>query len=61
MLTVLKCLWLSVNTMKRQIDEMTENVGKTVASELIHSKFSIQLDEPTFGSSAILMAYIRYF
>ena len=31
-----------------------------MGSELQHSKFSIQLDESTFSSSNILMAYVRY-
>jgi len=36
-------------------------VEKTLLSELQCSKFSLQLDEATFGSSSVLMAYVRYF
>ena len=34
---------------------------KTLLLELQCSKFSLQLDEATFGSSSVLMAYVRYF
>ena len=59
--SVLKCLPLSANTVKRRIDEMAEDVEKNLISELQHCKFSIQLDESTFGSENLLMAYVRYF
>ena len=39
---------------------MADDVKKTLTSELQHCKFSIQLDESTFGSSNVLMAYVRY-
>ena len=58
---VLKSVPLSASTVKCQIDEMTYNVEKTLLSELQCSKFSLQLDEATFGSSSVLMAYVRYF
>ena len=57
---ILKCVSLSARTVSWQIDEMSDDVEKTLGSELQHSKFSIQLDESTFGSSNILMAYVRY-
>ena len=58
--TVLKCIKLSANTVQRRIDEMADDWKKTLASELQHCKFSIQLDESTFGSSNLLMVYVRY-
>ena len=60
---VLKCLSLSTNTIKIRIDEMVEDVGKkqTLASEHRNWKFSVQLDESTFGCWNILIAYVRYF
>jgi len=58
---VLKSVPLSASTVKRQIDEMAHNVEKTLLLELQCSKFSLQLDEATFGSSSVLMAYVRYF
>jgi len=42
---------------KCRIDEMAHNVGKTLLSELQCSMFSLQLDEATFGSSSVLMAF----
>lgn len=59
--TVLKNLPLSNNTVQRRIDEMADDVEKTLASELRDSKLSLQLDESTFGSSNLLMAYVRYY
>ena len=47
--------------MKRRIDEIAHNVEKTLLSELQCTKFSLQLDEATFGSTSVLMAYVRYF
>ena len=58
---VLKSVPLSASTVKCRIDEMAHNVEKTLLSELRCSKFSLQLDEATFGSSFVLMAYVRYF
>ena len=58
---VLKSVPLSASTVKRRIDEMAHNVEKTVLSELQCSKFLLQLDEATFGSSSVLLAYVRYF
>ena len=46
---------LSAIIMQRCIDEMANDVGTTLASELQYCKFSIQL-KPTFGSSNILMS-----
>ena len=54
---VLKSLPLSGSTVKSRIHEMAHNVEKTLLSEL---QFSLQLDEATFGSSNVLMAYVRY-
>ena len=39
---------------------MTNYVERTLISELQHCKFTIQLGESTFGSSNILMAYVRF-
>ena len=57
---VLKCIPLSGNTVQRRIEEMANDVERTLISELQHCKFAIQLDESTFGSSNILMAYVRF-
>jgi hypothetical protein len=58
---VLKSVPVSASTVKRRIDEMAHNMEKTLISELQCFKFSLQLDEATFGSSSVLMAYVRYF
>ena len=58
---VLKSVPLSASTVKRRIDEMAHNVEQTLISELQCSKFSLHLVEATFGSSSVLMAYVRYF
>lgn len=52
---------MSDNTVQRRIDEMARDVEKTLAAELQHSRFSLQLDESTFGNSNILVAYVRYY
>ena len=39
--------------------EMANDIEKTLTSELPHCKFDIQLDETTFESLDILMAYMR--
>ena len=39
---------------------MTATCQLTLTSDLQHTKFAIQLDESTFGSSNILMAYVRF-
>ena len=57
---MLECVSLGAMKMSRRIIEMSNDVEKSLGSELQHSKFSIQLDESTFGSSNILMAYVRY-
>ncbi|XP_023233556.1 zinc finger BED domain-containing protein 5-like [Centruroides sculpturatus] len=57
---VLKCIPLSANTVQRRIEEMADDVERTLTSELQHCKFAIQLDESTFGSSNLLMAYVRF-
>jgi len=46
---------------KRRIDERAQNVEKTLLSELHFSRFSLLLDEATFGSSSVLMIFVRYF
>ena len=58
---VVKSVPLSASTVKRRIDEMAHNVEKTLLSKVQCSKFSLQLDEVAFGSSSVLMAYVRYF
>ncbi|KAF2349391.1 hypothetical protein FHG87_019853, partial [Trinorchestia longiramus] len=57
----LKSIPLSARSVQRRIEEMAFDVEQTVTSELQHSKFAIQLDESTFGSSNILMAYVRFY
>ena len=52
---------LSNSTVQRRIDELTDDVDKILASELEDSKLSLQLDESTFVSSNLLMAYVRYY
>ncbi|XP_076049445.1 zinc finger BED domain-containing protein 5-like [Oratosquilla oratoria] len=57
---VLKCIPLSANAVQRRIDEMADDVEKTLTTELQHCMFSIHLNESTYTSSNILMAYVRY-
>jgi len=54
---VLKCLPLSATTVQRRI--MADDVENTLTSELQRPKFSIQLDESTFGSWNLLMTFVR--
>ena len=56
---MLRCVSLSAGTVSRRIDEMSNNVEKTLGSDLQQSEFFIQLDESTFCISNILMAYVR--
>ena len=58
---VLKSVPLSATTVKRRIYEMAYNVEKTLLSELQCSRFSLQLDEATFGNSGVLMSDVRHF
>ena len=46
--------------MQCRIEEMTNDVEKTLTSELQHCKLAVQFDESTFGSSNILLAYVRF-
>ena len=55
-----KYIPISVNTVQRRIEEMANDGGKTLTSELQHCKLAVQLDESTFGSSSILMAYVWF-
>ena len=57
---MLKCVSISVGTVSRRIDEMSNDVETTLGSELQHSTFSIHLNESTFGCSNSFMAYVRY-
>ncbi|XP_023220930.1 SCAN domain-containing protein 3-like [Centruroides sculpturatus] len=57
---VLKCIPLSANTVQRYIEEMANDVERTLTSELQHCKFAIQLDESTFRSSNLLIAYVKF-
>ena len=57
---VLMCLPLSANAVQLNIEEMANDVEKTLTSELQHCKVAIQLDKSTFGKSNILMAYVRF-
>ena len=58
---VIKCLSLSANTVQRRIKEMAIDVEKTMITELQNAKFAIQLDESTFGTANLLMAYVRFY
>lgn len=40
---------------------MADNVENKLGSELQHTKFSLHLDELTFDSSNLLVAYVRYY
>ena len=57
--SVLKCLTLSNSTVQRHIDEMALDVEKTIISELGGSKLEIPLEELTFSTDNIPMAYVR--
>lgn len=57
---VLKNLALNNSTVQQRTDEMAD-VEKTLVSQLRDSMLSLQLDEFTFGSSNLLMAYARYY
>ncbi|KAF2347510.1 Ribonuclease H-like domain [Trinorchestia longiramus] len=58
---VLKSIPLSARSVQQRIEEMAFDVEQTVTSELQHSKFAIQLDESAYGSSNILMVYVRFY
>ena len=45
---------------EESIEEMARDVEEILSSELQHCLFAIQLDEPTFGSSNIIMAYVSF-
>lgn len=57
---VLKCTLLSANTVKRCIQDMADDMKRTLTSEIQHCKFAIHLDESTFSSSNLVKAYFRF-
>ena len=57
----LKSIPLSNSTISRRIADMSNDVESILISELKEVKFSMQLDEATFGTQNILMSYVRYY
>lgn len=57
--SVLKNLPLSISTVQRRIDEMVDDVGKILVSELQDSKLYLQLNESTFGSKNLFMDSVK--
>lgn len=58
---VLRSIPLSNNTVQRRIDEMAEDLKKSLIFELRSCNFSVQLGEATFGRMSLLMIYVRYY
>ncbi|XP_038669045.1 SCAN domain-containing protein 3-like [Scyliorhinus canicula] len=52
---------LSNNTVRRRIDEMSEDIETQLVEKLKSRKFSVQMDESTVrDSEALLLTYVRY-
>ena len=62
MVTLLAMVPFSNNTIKRRIQEISEDIlQQTIASVKRSGKFSLQLDETTdVGNDALLMVFMRY-
>lgn len=51
----------SVTTLRRRIDEMSEDIETQLVEKLKSRKFSVQMDESTVrDSEALLLTYVRY-
>ena len=57
----IKAIPLSNDTIRRRQDEMGSQLEVSLVSILRRCPFSLQIDESTVFSSAILLAYVRYF
>ena len=55
---VLRCF--SFSTIQRHTDAIALDVDKPRVSELRGCKFAIQLDQSTFGTNNVLMAYAAF-
>ncbi|XP_076042678.1 zinc finger BED domain-containing protein 5-like [Oratosquilla oratoria] len=56
-----KAMPLSNDTVKRRIDEMSEDIETQLVEKLKSRKFSVQMDEATVrNSEALLLTYVRY-
>ena len=59
--SIIKSIPLSNDSVKRRIDEMGEDVERTVCMKLRSKSFSLQLDESTLpGNESLLLSYVRY-
>ena len=59
---VIKSLPLSNDSIRRRIDEMSNNIENILFQKLKTTAFSIQIDESTVvDNKALLMGYVRYF
>ena len=58
---IVQAIPLSVTTVKRRVDEMSENTEEQHCEVLRKTSFSVQLHETTTSdNNALLMAYVRY-
>lgn len=58
---IIKKIPLSNNTVQRRIDEMSEDVERSLTDYLKTSEFSLQLDESTLpNNESLLLAYVRF-
>lgn len=56
-----KAMPLSNDTVRRRIDEMSDDIETQLVEKLKSRKFSLQLDESTLrDSEAVLLTYVRY-
>ncbi|XP_038630630.1 SCAN domain-containing protein 3-like, partial [Scyliorhinus canicula] len=56
-----KAMPLSNNTVRRRIDELSEDIETQLVEKLKSRKFSVQMDESTVrDSEALLLTYVRY-
>ncbi|CAI9726638.1 Hypothetical predicted protein [Octopus vulgaris] len=52
---------LSNNTVRRRLDEMSDDIETQLVEKLKSRKFSLQMDESTLrGNEVILLTYARY-
>ncbi|XP_072400769.1 SCAN domain-containing protein 3-like [Diabrotica undecimpunctata] len=58
---IIKKIPLSNNTIQRRIDEMSEDVERSLTDYLKTTEFSLQLDESTLpNNESLLLAYVRF-